>query len=75
VYGSDYPLPGVMPIFSPRVLAANGFLKEEEAVFLSELRRYNPLLFDFALKRLLAVDGQGFDTAVFASRWVFAGDS
>jgi mannonate dehydratase len=73
VYGSDYPLPGVMPIFSPRGLAADGFLKEEEAVFLSELRRYNPLLFDFALKRLLAVDGQGFDTAVFASRRVFAG--
>jgi len=75
VYGSDYPLPGVMPIFAPRALAANGFLKEEEAVFLGGLRRYNPLLFDFALKRLLAVDGQGFDVAVFASRRVFAGDS
>jgi mannonate dehydratase len=72
VYGSDYPLPGVMPIFSPRGLAADGFLKDEEAVFLSALRRYNPLLFDFALKRLLAVNGQGFDTAVFASRRVFA---
>ncbi len=74
VYGSDYPLPGVMPIFSPRALAADGFLKDEEAVFLSELRRYNPLLFDFALKRLLAVDGRGFDPAVFASRRVFTGD-
>lgn len=75
VYGSDYPLPGILPIFSPRGLAANGFLKQEEAVFLSELRGYNPLLFDFALKRLLAVDGQGFDPAVFASRRVFAGGS
>lgn len=71
VYGSDYPLPGVLPIFSLRALAADGFLKEKEAVFLSELRRYNPLLFDFALKRLLAVDGRGFDPAVFASRRVF----
>ena len=72
MYGSDYPLPGVMPIFSPRGLATDGFLKQEEALFLSELRRYNPLLFDFALKRLLAVDGRGFDTAVFESRRVFA---
>ena len=73
VYGSDYPLPGVMPIFSPRTLAADGFLKQEEAAFLSELRRTNPLLFDFALKRLFAVDGQGFDPVVFAARRVFAG--
>jgi len=73
LYGSDYPLPGVLPIFSLRGLAADGFLKREEAVFLGELRRYNPLLFDFALKRLLAVDGQGFDPVVFASRRVFAG--
>ena len=72
VYGSDYPLPGVMPIFAPRALAADGFLKPEEAVFLGEMRRYNPLLFDFALKRLLAVEGHGFDPVVFASRRVFA---
>jgi len=72
VYGSDYPLPGVMPIFAPRALAAAGSLKPEEAVFLGELRRYNPLLFDFALKRLLAVEGKGFDAAVFASRRFFA---
>lgn len=74
VYGSDYPLPGVLPIFSPRTLAADGFLQDGEAVFLNELRRYNPLLFDFALKRLLAVKGRGFDTAVFTSRRVFVDD-
>lgn len=72
LYGSDYPLPGVMPIFSPRELMEDGLLKEEEAEFVSALRRYNPLLFDFALKRLLAVEGQGFDPAAFASRRVFA---
>jgi len=71
LYGSDYPLPGVMPIFAPRRLAAEGFLTEPEAVFLSGLRRYNPLLFDFALMRLLAVDGKGFDTAAFHTRRVF----
>ncbi len=71
LYGSDYPLPGVQPIFSPRGLASDGFLSDEQAEFLVELRRYNPLLFDFALKRLLAMDGQGFDPAVFATRRVF----
>ena len=74
LYGSDYPLPGVMPIFSPRTLVADGFLKDEEALFLSVLRRHNPLLFDFALKRLLAANGQSFSPVVFASRRVFAGD-
>ena len=62
-----------MPIFAPRGLASDGFLTEPEAAFLSRLRRYNPLLFDFALMRLLAVDGQGFDPAVFATRRVFTG--
>jgi uncharacterized protein len=75
VYASDYPLPGVMPVFAPKDLAAQGFLTQREATFLLELRRYNPLLFDIALMRLLAVDGRGFDAAVFASRRVFSGDS
>ena len=74
INGSDYPLPGVMPIYSLRDLVADGFLKGAEAKFLSTLRRHNPLLFDFALKRLLAVEGQGFDPVVFASRRVFTGD-
>lgn len=74
LYGSDYPLPGVMPIFAPRRLAAQGLLTEAEAGFLSELRRVNPLLFDFALKRLLRVVGRGFDPVVFATRRVFVRD-
>jgi len=75
VYGSDYPLPGVMPVFAPKDLAKQGFLTPPEAAFLQELRRHNPLLFDVALKRLLAVNGQGFDPAVFATRRVFSGVS
>jgi uncharacterized protein len=74
INGSDYPLPGVQPIFSPRALASDGFLTQEQAEFLIELRRYNPLLFDFALKRLLAFDGKSFDPVVFATRRVFDGD-
>jgi len=75
LYGSDYPLPGVLPIFAPRGLAADGFLTGPQAAFLSKLRRANPLLFDFALMRLLAIEGQGFAPAVFATRRVFANES
>jgi mannonate dehydratase len=71
INGSDYPLPGVIPLFSPRGFVDQGYLKEEEAVILSELRRYNPLLFDFVLKRSLAKDGRGFAPVVFESRRVF----
>ena len=60
-----------MPIFSPRALAAEGFLRPEEAQFLRELRRYNPLLFDFALLRMLAVECHGFNPVVFESRRIF----
>ena len=51
--GSDYPLPGVVPLVSPASLASNGLLEEDAVPFLENLRSYNPLLFDFALKRLL----------------------
>jgi len=71
VYGSDYPLPGVMPIFAPRRLAADGLLATVEARYLSELRRFNPLLFDFALMRFLRSHGQGFAPSTFRTRQVF----
>lgn len=69
--GSDYPLPAVMPIFSLRRMHARGYLSEADAAVLSELRRYNALLFDFVLKRTLALDGKRFAPAVFQTRRVF----
>jgi mannonate dehydratase len=72
INGSDYPLPGVMPLFSPRRLAEQGFLTESAAHIVSAIRRYNALLFDFVLKRSLAKDGHRFAPALFESRRVFA---
>ena len=72
VNGSDYPLPGVMPLISIRHFARRGWLAEEDAETLAVLRRHNPLLFDFALKRRLQVDGRSFGPAVFETRRVFA---
>jgi mannonate dehydratase len=70
--GSDYPLPAVMPLFSLASLVAAGFVTEAEAEVLSAVRRYNPLLFDFALKRRIQVGGKRFGPAVFHTRHLFA---
>jgi mannonate dehydratase len=70
VNGSDYPLPGVMPLISLRHLARAGLLDETDVPVLSAVRRYNPILFDFLLKRSLRWHGQRLGPTVFESRWV-----
>jgi mannonate dehydratase len=71
INGSDYPLPGVMPLFSLRRYVENGFLSEAEAGVLSEIRPYNSLLFDFVLKRSVTKGGRRFAPVVFESRRIF----
>lgn len=71
--GSDYPLPGIMPLFSPRQLAAAGLLDAALIEPLTVIRRHNPLLFDFVLKRHLKIDGKGFAAPVFETRRIFVG--
>jgi mannonate dehydratase len=68
---SDYPLPGVVPLFSLRRFVKQQFLTDAQAQVLSEIRRYNPLLFDFVLKRSLVSGGQHFTPVVFESRRLF----
>jgi predicted TIM-barrel fold metal-dependent hydrolase len=75
INGSDYPLPGVMPLFSVKQLTRLGFLEENAGATLVEIRRYNPLLFDFVLKRSLHVDGKRLSPVVFESRRVFRNGS
>jgi len=69
--GSDYPLPGVMPLFSVKRIAASGLIPEHAVVPLNTLRHHNPLLFDFVLKRTLAWQGQSFPAKVFETQSVF----
>lgn len=70
--GSDYPLPGILPLFSPKRIAAEGLLAEGLVPVLSEIRNRNPLLFDLVLKRSLAWQGRGFPAQVFETRAFFA---
>ena len=73
--GSDYPLPGVMPIFSVDYLVSLKLVAEKAASVLREIRAHNPLLFDFVLKRHLRSRGKGFGRAVFETRRFFQVES
>ncbi|MCI0507880.1 MAG: amidohydrolase [Gammaproteobacteria bacterium] len=68
LYGSDYPLPGVMPVFSPLNFVDWDMLPANTADILSEVRRYNPILFDVMLKRLITVKGKRLKGSVFETR-------
>lgn len=69
--GSDYPLPGVMPLFSPQELAGAGLLDAAAAAAIDALQGYNPLLFDFVLKRHLRSGGVTLSPGVFETRPFF----
>jgi hypothetical protein len=53
VDGSDYPIPGIGIALRLGPLVRHGFLMPEDARALAALRPGNPLLFDYAVKRLL----------------------
>ena len=67
VNGSDYPLPAVNLLIRTRPLVKQGYINNSEAESLKEIYDYNPLLFDFALKRTLKLPGTSrpFPASVF----------
>ena len=67
LHGSDYPLPGVKPLYRLGGLVRANVLQAGHVPVLETVREHNPLLFDFMLKRLVQWQGQGFDAAVFAT--------
>jgi mannonate dehydratase len=69
--GSDYPLTGILPLFSPRQLQRLGLLDTETASVVFEVQKYNPLLFDLILKRNLAWKGRRFPRQVFETQGFF----
>ncbi len=73
INGSDYPLPGVFPLFSMNAMVDRGYIDEREADTIRAIRPHNPLLFDFVLKRTLRRAGQRLPASVFDSRRVFDG--
>ena len=71
LYGSDYPLPGILPLMSPAALADAGLLDAAATPVLEQVREHNPLLFDFMLKRLLRDGRHRFADAVFEAARIF----
>ena len=69
--GSDYPLPGVFPLYSVDYLVELGHVEEAEAPLFKALREHNALLFDFVLKRSLRSDGKRLAARIFETRAFF----
>jgi mannonate dehydratase len=69
--GSDYPLPGILPLVSLDALAGRGLLDSEAVAPLREIREHNALLFDMVLKRSLHHRGARFSRDVFETRAFF----
>jgi uncharacterized protein len=69
--GSDYPLPGVLPLISLPLLAERSLLDPDALAPLREIRDHNVLLFDFVLKRALVNHGARFARSVFETRRYF----
>ena len=67
VNGSDYPLPAVNLLIRTRPLVKQGYINNSEADCLKEIYDYNPLLFDFVLKRTLKLPGtsRSFPASIF----------
>jgi uncharacterized protein len=73
--GSDYPLPGIMPIFSLNAMVAAGVLEERVVPALRELRNVNALLFDLVLKRNLRIGSRRLPASAFETRDFFVSPS
>ncbi len=71
VNGSDYPLPGVFPLFSVDAFVERGWLTRLVGEHLKQVRGANPLMFDFLLKRHLRIDGIQFGNDVFETARIF----
>ena len=71
LFGSDYPLPGILPLISPAQLAAENMLDAAAVPVLEAVRDHNPILFDLVLKRHLRSRGARLADRIFETRRFF----
>ena len=69
--GSDYPLPGVFPIYSVDYMVELGYIEKNAAPLFKGLREHNALLFDFVLKRSLRLGRKRLVAGIFETRGFF----
>lgn len=66
VNGSDYPLPMINMLILTRPFLKRGMISQAEKAALSEIYNYNPLLYDFVLKRTIrGPENQAFPASMF----------
>ncbi|HUL56367.1 MAG TPA: amidohydrolase family protein [Usitatibacter sp.] len=70
--GSDYPLVGILPLYSMNAMVKAGVLDERVVPALRELHQGNALLFDFVLKRNLRWGTAAIPASAFETRGFFA---
>jgi len=68
INGSDYPLPGIYPLFPLKQILRTGLIERRHFDVLRKVRDYNPVWFDFLLKRMINWQGQSFSSSVFETR-------
>ena len=57
VNGTDYPLVAINALIRTSDLVKNGLITAQEREYLNEIYDYNPLLFEFVLKRTIKLPG------------------
>jgi len=72
IFGTDYPIPCVNVSVLTIQLAKNGLITTEERELVNEIYHYNPILFDFCLKRILrSSSGKQFCLSIFRTNSFF----
>ncbi len=67
INGSDYPLPAINVLIHTEKMEKLGYISAQERKLLNEVYHYNPLLFDFVLKRTIKhpKSGETFSSEIF----------
>jgi mannonate dehydratase len=63
--GSDYPLPAINILVRTGPLMKAGYITAEQRILLNEIYHFNPLLYDFVLKRCVVAPGTGVHLPAF----------
>ncbi len=74
VNGSDYPLPAINIVVRTGDLEDQGYITSDEREALNEIYEFNPILFDFVLRRTIHAPGteEHFSASVFYEKPEFA---
>ncbi len=73
--GSDYPLPTINIVIQTKALVKHGFITKRERGHLNEIYNYNPLLFDYVVKRTIRHPdtGESLPASIFQAHPAFEG--